>query len=352
MSLGARQSKVASVVVKPKARISRPRIAKVTRPRLIEVPLRERLFVRLDTMRSKHPLPWVFGPAGSGKTSLLTSYVVERKIPALWYQVDEGDRDAADLFHYLRLAVAGLANGQNLRVGLPVYSPAIDLMAFTRRFFEALFEGLPQGAILIFDDYHSAPHDSSWQSAFAKALACLPEGLNIIVSSRRAPPSTLARALVHAEIALLGADDLRLTAEEAMRLAELQGGRRSVSRATVERIHERTGGWAAGVSLLLRRNDPSDASLLSYQTHTQPVFDYLAGAIFSELGPKAQRVLLCTACLPSFTAAQAVELSGVAEAQKELQALCRAGMFIVFDGGSQEVFHLHESLSLALASVG
>src|SRR3990172_8069499 len=67
-------------------------IAKITRPKITGVYERKRLFKLLD-QRLERPVVWISAPAGSGKTTLVASYLDARKLPCLWYQVDEGDSD-------------------------------------------------------------------------------------------------------------------------------------------------------------------------------------------------------------------------------------------------------------------
>lgn len=54
------------------------KIAKLTAPRLGDTYARERLFVRLDAARNGAGV-WVAGPPGSGKTTLVASYLRTRK---------------------------------------------------------------------------------------------------------------------------------------------------------------------------------------------------------------------------------------------------------------------------------
>ena len=77
-------------------------IAKITRPVLAGSYPRKRLFRLIDRVRKKKVV-WVTGPPGSGKTTLVSSYIVDRRFPCLWIRLEEGDADPATFFHYLCL---------------------------------------------------------------------------------------------------------------------------------------------------------------------------------------------------------------------------------------------------------
>jgi len=75
-------------------------IHKITPPVLPKVVPRKRLFSLLD-QKEHYQVTWISGMAGSGKTTLVASYLDARNIPCLWYQMDEGDGDIATFFYYL-----------------------------------------------------------------------------------------------------------------------------------------------------------------------------------------------------------------------------------------------------------
>jgi len=76
---------------------------KISRTKLSNIFPRQRLFQKLDN-NWERSITWIDGPAGSGKTTLVASYLDARKLPCLWYQIDTNDADTATFFYYLELA--------------------------------------------------------------------------------------------------------------------------------------------------------------------------------------------------------------------------------------------------------
>jgi ATP/maltotriose-dependent transcriptional regulator MalT len=116
-------------------------MSKITLPIFVGVYPRNRLFVLLDRMR-KQPVIWISGPPGCGKTTLIASYLQTRKIPCLWYQIDEGDADPATFFYYLGQAAKRAAprKKKNPPLLTPEYLQGIS--TFTFRYFEELYSRL------------------------------------------------------------------------------------------------------------------------------------------------------------------------------------------------------------------
>lgn len=118
---------------------SYPQLAKLTRPRLHNAVPRERLFSLLDETKVHKPAICVVGPPGAGKTTLVASWLDDRGIKGIWYQVDPGDADLATFFYYLGEAASPF-NRKGQRP-LPLLSPEYlhDVEGFSRRFFRGCY---------------------------------------------------------------------------------------------------------------------------------------------------------------------------------------------------------------------
>jgi hypothetical protein len=153
-------------------------LAKITGPRLPVVLTRDRLFKLLDQAIEK-PAIWVQAPAGAGKTTLVASWLAERKNAALWYQVDERDSDPASFFYYMGLAVKKAAprHRRPLPLLTPEYLPGICI--FSKNFFEALFRRLKSPSTIVFDNYQEVSAESLLHRVICDGLKVVPDGINV-----------------------------------------------------------------------------------------------------------------------------------------------------------------------------
>src|SRR5690606_11093722 len=80
-----------------------PVLAKLSPPRLHDVYRRSRLFVQMDRAHRSATATWIAAPGGSGKTTLVASWLQARKLRCAWYRIDRSDADPATFFHHLSL---------------------------------------------------------------------------------------------------------------------------------------------------------------------------------------------------------------------------------------------------------
>ncbi len=302
----------------------RQRIAKISPPKVADAFPRKRLFQQLDKGRET-PVTWIAAPAGSGKTTLLASWLAALRIPALWYQVDAGDDDAATFFHYLGLAAKKTAPLK--RQPLPHLTPEylMGVPVFARRFFENFYDRFKSPFAVVFDNYQEAPEHSALHELMNIGLSLVPEGIRVFVLSRKEPPPAFARLRASGGCLELGWEDLKFNRDEAKGL--LGRKEQGVSGKALDELCRVSGGWASGLVLL--SDGPAAGSTpdqVSVTLSPERVFGYFATEVLEKLEPEMRDFLIMTSLLPKMTIRTATDLSG-RESAAELLASLHSDLF-------------------------
>ena len=298
-------------------------LAKVSRPQVHHALARERLFARLDEARLR-PVTWISAPPGAGKTTTVVTYLETRRVGGLWYQVDRDDADPATFCYFLGRAERQI---KSRKPALPLLTPEYlaDLPRYSRRLFQHLFSRMRSGEALVLDNFQEVAEDSAFHDLIEAGLEQIPEGISVIVISRVEPPPRYSRLVANRQIALIDWEQMKLTLEETRGIAALS---RSAPIDDAGRLHRESGGWCAGLILLLEnagRGQAPDANPDSVAL--QGVFDYFASQLFDRLSPALRDTLLRLSFFPRMTISAAKEITGNAEATRLLETLYRRHLF-------------------------
>jgi hypothetical protein len=315
--------------------------AKITQPRLARPLTRQRLEKVLDGMLAEHAVVWVAGTPGSGKTSLVSSYLQRRSRPVLWYQVDERDEDVATCFHYLTLTAAQFDSPEP--ESLPRYSPeyARGLTAFARSFFGGFFAGLPERAVLVFDNYQEVPEGAALHQVVQVAVDELPVDCQMIIISRHLPPPAYMRLQANQRLAIVEQMQLGFSEDEALALLKLRG-HEVADGAELKKWLAVNRGWAAGLVLYSEWARLGQAGFGQLDSlGFEAVFDYFAGEIRSRIADQDARFVTQSALLPVMKPALAAELTGIAAAGEILGRMHRSNTFTTRYEGATVAYQFH-----------
>ncbi len=296
--------------------------AKTAKPDSSEILQRERLFKELDKAR-KSPVIWLSAPGGSGKTSLISSYLKNRKIPSVWYHVDAGDADIATLFYYMGLAAKKAA--PRYKTDLPVLTPEymLNLNVFTLRYFEQLYSRLKPPFTIIFDNYQDVGETHLFHDAIAAAAGIIPKDINIVVLSRKEPPPQFSRLIANNAIYSMKWDTIRFNSDETKDFI----ANKMINEVNISLVHQATDGWAAGLVFMLNQGRITfDDSHLG--EGKEQAFNYFANEIYKKADAKMQEFLLKTAFLPEMSAQTAEKLTEETSSNHILSQLKKNNYFI------------------------
>ncbi len=295
-------------------------LPKFEAPQIAGLYPRSRLFTRLDALSNKRIL-WFSAAAGSGKTSLIASYLTARDKNIIWYQVDAGDGDIASFFHHMAQCIKN--NSPKKRGMLPDFTSEYlaGLPEFSVNYFRELFKKIEPGSVLVLDNYQDAGKETGLHEAMLYAANEIPENIQLVILSRTEPPGKLALLQASMNFALLSIQDMYFDRKESDEVAALRSDIK-LSETQYRLLHELTRGWAAGLVLTLEQLK-TDPDFLSHQTFEDHIalFNYVANEILVEFDELTRQVLFKTAFLNRISLSVAKKLTGESRTKQILQHL-------------------------------
>src|SRR6185312_5844444 len=261
-----------------------------TEPPLIEAKLayprirsgvipRARLFAALDQL-DEVELTVISGPAGSGKTVLVSSWLGGRSdLSSAWVTLDRGDDDPRRLWTYVARAVDRLRPGLARRALVRLGMPRSSVEAAVDELMNALVE-YDGRVVIVLDDLQHVTGKHCLR-LLAHAIERLPATTRIVAMTRSDPGRRLGRLRARGALAELRAQDIAFNTKEARELLVERVGI-AVSAEDVELLVERTEGWPAGVSLAalwLAGVDAPGEGIRQFSADHRHVADYLTSEV-------------------------------------------------------------------------
>jgi len=350
---------------------------KLTPPRLrLPLVFREPLLARLDEGLA-HKLTLISAPAGFGKTTLVSQWLsdfrfsisdfgldptqtskfqnLKSKIQnpkVAWIALDAGDNDPVRFWRYILAACQIFQTdlGQSA-LALLRNSPQPPFEALLTMFINELDRLLGQ-YVLVLEDYHliTSPQIHNLITFW---LDHLPATLHLVIITRSDPPLPLARLRARNELNDLGAADLRFSLNETQAFLQ-QALPFPLPPETVERLDDRTEGWAAGLRLVAltlqgqEKLEQLDQFVNTLAGSHRPILDYLIADVFSAQPEPIQEFLLETTILTRLTASLCDTVTGRTDSGLILEQLERANLFLLPLDAAGQWYRFHALFAEAM----
>ena len=301
---------------------------------------REHLLELLDT-GLEHKVTLISGPAGYGKTTLVSQWIAERTAHTSFPHVasvtlDEGDNDPIRFWRYIIAACQQFRTGFGkealellLANRLPPFKP-LEMML------TALLNELSQlehPGVLILDDFHviSSRHVVETLSFF---LDHLPTSLHLLLLIRGDPPFSVARLRARNELLDIYPPSLAFSLEETRIFFE-QELSFALSPKLLRQMYERLEGWPTGMRLLTRALRWSESEqdiervLEAFAGSYWSIQDYFLNEVLHILPTEQQEFLLQTSFLPRVTASLCDAITDRTDSARLIEVLRGGDLFLI-----------------------
>jgi LuxR family maltose regulon positive regulatory protein len=301
-----------------------PQPGLVRRPRLTQL-INENL---------NRKLTLISAPAGFGKTTLISEWILTSPRRVTWLSIEGADNDPARFWSYFMAALQMLQENliKDSRAFLQEQAQPTGL-AQIETFITVLLNELsvfPDEFALVLDDYHQI-NNQAIHDGMAFLINHLPPGMHIIITCRADPPLPLASLRARGQMTELRAVDLRFATDEiAAFLNQIKQLDLPVDQ--IAALESRTEGWIAGLQLaaisLQKRQDATEF-IESFTGSHRFILDYLVDEVLSCQPEDVQSFLLDTSILERFTGPLCDSLTGRNDGQERLKQLEQANLFII-----------------------
>jgi LuxR family transcriptional regulator, maltose regulon positive regulatory protein len=290
---------------------------------------RSELFEKLNLGLSRK-LVLISAPAGFGKTTVVSDWIYQNKIPAAWFSIDNGDNDPVDFLSYISSGIQSihsefgqsafkLLNSPNRPSGESIAGLLIN---------EIL--NIKQNFLLVLDDFHLIKSNEVIKLV-SYLLEHIPGNIHIVILTRSDPALPVSRLRSQNQLVELRSSDLSFSANEISVLfnKKLKLG---LSLDDVYALETKTEGWIAGLQLTalsIQGREDISGFIQDLKGDNRYIMDYLMEEVLKIQTDDIKEFLLQTSILEQMSAPLCNAVLNRNDSQSILETLERNNMFVI-----------------------
>lgn len=284
---------------------------------------------------------YVKGAAGTGKTTLLSSFIKETGLKnTAWISLDESNNNIFSFWHYFAAAAENFLGDK--------FS---DIISLFRSNFEAshikelltvIINSLCGGedCYIVLDDVHCLT-DETLIGSLEYFIKSMPENLHIFMLSREDPALYLGELAVSGRLLYIDGEMLRFTRKEEIRFLK-ETLKIGASDETLLQMSDFAEGWIGGLQLVAAAGGTKYKLL--HAAGSTITADYLTREIFKKLSEDERRFLLLTGILAYFDKEICIYLIGNLDFDGMIEKLESKNLFITCVDEENGIYRYHNIL--------
>lgn len=289
---------------------------------------------------------FVCGGAGTGKTTLLSSFIHETKLKNVgWLSLDASNANVYSFWHYFAAAVGAFLDDND---------GFLELLRsnFDASHMENLLTELinrlcaDEDYYIVLDDVHCI-RDEALTRTLEFFIGAMPENLHLFMLSREDPPVYLGELAVSGRLLFIDGRQMQLSPEEGMTFLK-QTLKLSDSDEELAKLNTYAEGWIGGLQLAAAASAADKNSGKLLRAGGGIAAEYLTREIFESLAPGEREFLVGTGYLSYFDAGICEKLFNgfsAADFRSMMESLTEKNLFIICIDEQNGVYRYHNILS-------
>jgi len=319
-------------VLSTKLYIPRLRPYVVSRPRLLE---------KLDGVKERK-CALISAPAGFGKTTLLSDWINQAKMPAAWVSLDAGDNDIVHFLIYMTASLQQIKKDVGRVVLTMLETPQPPPVETVLAALINDIASIKKDFIMVLDDYHLVTTPTV-HKAIQFLLEHLPQNMHLVIIARSDPPLPLGRLRSLNQVVELRVGDLCFNTDETSVFfnKKLSLG---LSHGEIVMLESRTEGWIAGLhlaALSMQGREDLAGFIKDFKGDNRYIFDYLMEEVLSRQPEHIQSFLIQTSILDRLSGPLCDAVTGQKNSQQILNDLEKADLFLFPLDDERQWFRYH-----------
>jgi LuxR family transcriptional regulator, maltose regulon positive regulatory protein len=290
---------------------------------------RQELYEKLNIGLTRK-LILISAPAGFGKTTVVSDWIYQSKIPAAWFSLDKGDNDPVNFLSYIISGIQSIQPGFGQAAIKLLNSPNAPSVESNASLLINEIIDINQNFLLVLDDFHLIKSNEVLKLV-SYLLEHIPGNIHIVILTRSDPAIPVSRLRSQHQLVELRSSDLSFSANDISILfnKKLKLG---LSIDDVYSLEAKTEGWIAGLQLTaLSMQGREDISrfIKDFKGDNSYIMDYLMEEVLKIQTDDIKEFLVKTSILEQMSASLCNAILNRTDSQLVLEKLDKSNMFVI-----------------------